>query len=940
MDILTDYKEFYSCYTNNKLLYYPISYWFVNVNTFPISFNAVSQEKGLNSILSYLGYEQRNAVVSGDLLWFVKARKQIDLLLQQEYDKRNFKLIHIMEELKNSIKNDKLFIQGLLRQFLKQKEISIVDSQNLMKYDYQHLISVLTEKIIAPKNRNPISFSNLYSYNKYKLLFIDERQKELQRVILHDAFCIPNNILTNIYTPHIMDEFSSLFELNQFVPYEILIKEALTSFDRITQHNLSSLNEIIPVINNSNHDISIISLFGTTIADKNMDISNFGSFSRKIVSDMDIFESNNLVYTEFKEFYKDFKINLLTKQVGECIKSELVTNVSKQKTLDSLRMISGAIKLDKNIDLNKLLSFITDLKQVKNVELSQDISVNKSTKTTDIFSPDLLCILQRNLIEKKREIYINADFMEMQKLQKSLNLDSYMYGGVIPNKIMTVIEKGSIQLNRLSKDSYLFDIHDFNRLLQNHMDVIDEILYTNPTPENMTVIKSNLAAIKDSKESQKMYKLYLVLHANKTIYIDLKSGFLSADKVYDVLEDYNTLISTIKDYKQSEQYQTLQRVDKIIHSWDKVNSFYLADRTDRFFFDLNPFEDMNKIDKLFTETNGFEFMDRFRSFVSIPELESFDKIKKWVISPKSIVLADRMRYLLYGSNMLSLDKIMKLSITFDTTWYNKVLRELYFNGKDLLSTKILSWLTVIDFTLWTLRNKYDAYIFDASSNMQLSKLKEIYIQDKFILDNFYRRWYFLPSDGPYDLMILPNDYPYSKNLLQGEGILQHPFPNGSDKALDEIPVDLNIMANVIDFCHELWYANCFLYSRYTPDQAVKHFVNLLFDWLDKYLPDIVNRLYEYYPDTYQIYPNPLTMMDEYWRLYRWIRWYAEAIVLNIPETDKDLLSGNVYVKKLVDDLVKYFNDHHGVYNVPGRKVFNKVKGIRHKWLEDYSNKIL
>jgi hypothetical protein len=253
-----------------------------------------------------------------------------------------------------------------------------------------------------------------------------------------------------------------------------------------------------------------------------------------------------------------------------------------------------------------------------------------------------------------------------------------------------------------------------------------------------------------------------------------------------------------------------------------------------------------------------------------------------------------------------------------------------------------------------------AIINNDITNMDIVKsLKEIFSEYNFIYQEMFKRWYFIPSDGPYDPVILPMDYPYARKPIRGvidhiedelkypytdrvtrEKTTEHPIPNGSDHGKLEIEIDIHIIANVVDFCYELWYANCFLYERYTPSQSLKHFVNLIYDWLDKYIPDKEYKLPEYYPTTYESNDNPNIYREDYWRLYRWIRWYAEAIIQNIPDEDLNSLTGNLYVKQLINDLVKYFNDHHGVYGVPGTKIFDKVKGVRHKWLSKYINKLL
>ena len=210
--------------------------------------------------------------------------------------------------------------------------------------------------------------------------------------------------------------------------------------------------------------------------------------------------------------------------------------------------------------------------------------------------------------------------------------------------------------------------------------------------------------------------------------------------------------------------------------------------------------------------------------------------------------------------------------------------------------------------------------------------KIIELLAEFALLEMYQRWHFMPSDGPYDTMILPDDYPYAR--LPVHGIFEHPLPWGEDKGTTEIPVDIKIMANVIDFCRELWFANLRLYTRYTPEQALKHFVKNVYDWLVKYTPETGFKPPEFYFNTYGYYDTNKVVPEDYWRLYRWIRWYAESLTMNIPLSDvKDINMGGIYVRRLIDDLIKYFNDHHGVYGAPGQKRINKIKGQRHIFIK-------
>ena len=294
----------------------------------------------------------------------------------------------------------------------------------------------------------------------------------------------------------------------------------------------------------------------------------------------------------------------------------------------------------------------------------------------------------------------------------------------------------------------------------------------------------------------------------------------------------------------------------------------------------------------------------------------------------------------YESVMNKFDSIEK-EISLSTE--NQIEKPL--KNIEIFSLPILEHLKYFDLKyLINLQKSQKHVIINSEGHKSVTRQNEIILIDKFIYTEMYRRWYFLPedgeNDGPYDWMILPMDFPYAQHPEYN--IKEHPIIDGGSHALNEIPVSVKKVEDVIEFCFQLWESHLELYSRYTPEQAVKHFVNLIYEWLTKYLPEMIYKMPKSYPDDYGWKYNDQSYKEEYWRIYRWIRWYAEAIIINVSEQDKKSLVGNIYVSKLVNDMVKYFNDHHGKYgmpNVPESSIINKVKGKRHKWLSNNFNKL-
>ena len=94
-------------------------------------------------------------------------------------------------------------------------------------------------------------------------------------------------------------------------------------------------------------------------------------------------------------------------------------------------------------------------------------------------------------------------------------------------------------------------------------------------------------------------------------------------------------------------------------------------------------------------------------------------------------------------------------------------------------------------------------------------------------------------------------------------------------------------------CGRLTYS---LYGGFTPQQAIKHFVNLVYEWLAKYVPTKIDKIPSTIQRDYEIYDNRYRKRRLLETRYRWIRWYAEAIVMNAPKEDEIKLKGNTYIK--------------------------------------------
>jgi 6,7-dimethyl-8-ribityllumazine synthase len=75
MDNRDLYLDYYSKNTG-KFVLYPVSYCKVNALSFPASYNMIYTTKGLIKVLSYYGFCQFSAVITGNFIKFEKLQKQ------------------------------------------------------------------------------------------------------------------------------------------------------------------------------------------------------------------------------------------------------------------------------------------------------------------------------------------------------------------------------------------------------------------------------------------------------------------------------------------------------------------------------------------------------------------------------------------------------------------------------------------------------------------------------------------------------------------------------------------------------------------------------------------------------------------------------------------------------------------------------------------------
>lgn len=242
-----------------------------------------------------------------------------------------------------------------------------------------------------------------------------------------------------------------------------------------------------------------------------------------------------------------------------------------------------------------------------------------------------------------------------------------------------------------------------------------------------------------------------------------------------------------------------------------------------------------------------------------------------------------------------------------------------------------------------------------NSYMAACEIKNVNLQNEHELALWQRFW-FLYAGGIYDKKMLPcHDFPYEDEPIEFNGfddlipnnrqvvypeafwlgVDHHPVPEGKELGLDEMPLALNIMVDIINILILMWHRFYPAFWGWTGTQAVLGITSEVYKWLT--LTASRNE------------QDKKGSRAHYDRCYRWLRWEAEKVSL-AARNDMEL-RGNYYVGILLEEMIFYIQDHH--FDVmpifedvnkmdEWRQSFNrdlqnditwvldKVKGIRHK----------
>ena len=907
-------KELVSFYTQphtGNLFIFPVEYRISDLYSFPITC-ILSHQDQLIARLCYYGYEQRNAIVKGDLVCFERLNKELNTLLDSNLQ-ANKNLIAQSDEAMLQFKKIKCAVLPKGLEFIYRDFIKRLNSLNkkLLAETLNHrlkIFSVLSgEKIFTEADL--IDLDTVGSKEKSTNLdLVNNTSSKIKNANLHielkDSEKVKNtfldkNIIEYVNQETLIDIREQLIQLSTLSPLANILDKNI--IDYVNQETLIDIREQLIQLSTQSPLANILNIDLNATPSNRRDAQLNLSY---IFSEQNITRAIYLITENLMSLEKDKDFIEVDKLI-ELTKNTLLVETDLKFTEKAERYIKRActhqtleLYIRKLLDIQQLNKIITFDNTLKNLAFNKMIGMEKQNKDFETREPwNGLAELVPN---------------ETEIIHDIIYLDSLSKLSDIVTKFLEGYKK-----SRLSTKSFKY--------------------YT--YRKQYKVFKSyfkHLQTTKKEKSSGKLCKVLLtsLLKFRDTFIHDMDYGLLRTEKIpNDLIIPIKSILTESPEKQSVKDMLKFNFEDKLKNGENiSVSLEGIADTKNSYTFYITLQSEVGT--KLYFDF-GYDQITAERAYTLMAVYNDIvyqitaEKAHKLTAVYNDIVCASKEYTELYNSIMLQFETLEKELLLLRTEHADK-LKFSDITGNLYLQDKLKNAIISIQ----QLADKLKLTNIDLTSD-ELEKIKELLLVYKFVLNELYHRWYFLPADGPYDEMILPQDYPYADKPVNG--INEHPFPQGADKATREIPVDINILTNVIDFCFNLWEANIFLYGGFTPQQAIKHFVNLVYEWLAKYVPTKIDKIPEYYPEDYEIYDNPDTEREDYWRLYRWIRWYAEAIVMNVPKEDEIKLKGNTYIKKLLEDLIKYFEDHHGVYGTPGTKVIDKIKGLRHKWLDKYNN---
>ena len=910
-----DYKylDFYSKSNTETLILYPVIGGFINSQSFPVTFNVISSSD-LKTVLEYYGYAQFYASITGDLILFESSKRSMDELIDNMWQTRDVSLNSIC------VSNESIRMKAI-NEISKNSllEMELEDTHQINKSENKNLTredKVTNISLVSFINQSDVTLKELDLVNSTRIGLSGKSNfiNHLDYSHLHFNSKI-EFVTTRIERSKPGEFIGFLLDTNLLLDHSIrngLTTKILTVYNAQTRNaNISSSCHCIKVPN---------SLFSAHLESLNASLKDskiFKDFIQGYTNSSLLDKIIRLI--PLSTIIKNFDyFNLISLYIQSTLKSSTIAiyDFEMERGYSNIDMIPLIELLGQPLrNLQVISSYVTLFNSLKDINLSSLISVkNCNVRSADLFLSDIKVLSTGSIMDKNLglKLYKRKDIKDSEKFLSGISSYQRILNSTITTKI--------IELNRETKDATIN-----NPIFSTIRNIHDLLILKNLS---LDIDKHELDFSSNLLNGIFLLRTGTIENRSKNITMESSSGLIYlCKKIYGIIRETSmniksslSLCSFIRTTKDVDVISVNELFDILKHNSMTINDIQIT---------------ATKINK--------------------------DNVKEISMSQIQILVQLTNRDMLINTDIFEGTEFVYKAFTI----LNDVILS-DWTYREMLKIK-LEELECSEHQLMSVLNQKQSFekladyailsnIGEFESN---SKFKDILLDYNFVYAEMFKRWYFLPSDGPYDPIILPNEYPYQRKPINGvvdkipvikidpytvdsvrELSSTHPIPNGSELANNEILVDIKILTNVIDFGKELWNANYQLYTRYTPSQAVRHFVSLIYDWLDKYIPNNVYKIPEFYPSEYQDLINYDVYREDYWRLYRWIRWYAEAIIQNVPEEELNNLSGNDYISLLIEDLIKYFNDHHGLYGVPGKKRFNKTKGKRHTWLTKNKNKFV
>lgn len=614
-----------------------------------------------------------------------------------------------------------------------------------------------------------------------------------------------------------------------------------------------------------------------------------------------------------KSSYKNIHYNLIYNPI-----SSYKQNISfYKKYINSIEQSVNLVLSKQNNFLLKSWDFICGTRQ-------KDISI--LTERIFIIQSKNLCVLNPiHIFHQSKSAYLNQHFLF--STFKLIDIQTIKLLNVIPNEQFE--ENTNNNLERYELKDMILNISNYrleliSKYLREGYIEKHNISFVNPFDE-LSLTTTIERFIRYYQYDVKKYDIINFLEKDHKDYAEYK------------------LISCLnKEFKNIENYYKVTKFNKGLKNvFIPYNTKYL-NKTNR---DINNY-DLGNLIELYLSKQIVKFLD-IELNLNILRIATCK-----ILNNK----ADRFSY--KNINNFSIEWRFELNYLRDLL----IELNLYISDKKNKDLNRINLIKMLTKSLKDILKSNDIKIQKNNHNLDILKFSLLAYEKK-ILDienehelKLWARFWFLYAVNITDEKVLPYyDFPYENNPITFEGfddlipenwqvtypetfwfgIDHHPIQQGKNLGLEEIPLAVNIMIELINVLILIWFRFYPAFWGWTGTQAVLGITSAVFEWITL--------------ETSRLKQDEKNSRIHYDRCYRWLRWEAEKIAL-MARNDMEL-KGNHYVSLLLEELINYMLDHH-FDTMPifidvnkmdeWRRLFNrdlqsdikwvldKIKGIRHK----------